>query len=69
MNEAPCMSCDGKLSFPKEPLSLCYYNEDRKQVVCIESTFIASDGKIYYQLKPRFNFRPSKLDSSPEVER
>jgi hypothetical protein len=68
MNEASSMSCDGKLSFSKEPASLCYYNEDRKRVVCIESTSIGSDGKIYYQLKPSFNFRPVKRVSSPEVE-
>ena len=68
MSECPSMSSDGKLSFAKEPLSLCYFNQDRKWVVCIESTSIASDGKIYYQLKPSFNFRRAKLDSSPEVE-
>jgi hypothetical protein len=68
MNESPSMSNDGKLSFVKEPLNLCYYNEDRKRVVCIESTSVASDGKIYYQLKPSLNFRPAKLDASPEVQ-
>ena len=62
------MSSDGKLSFPKEPLSLCYYNEDRNRVVCIESTSIASDGKVFYQLKPGVKYRPAKLDASPEVE-
>src|ERR1035438_10137874 len=58
------MSSDGKLSFPKEPLSLCYYNEDRNRVVCIESTSIASDGKVLYQLKPGVAYRPGGARSA-----
>jgi hypothetical protein len=61
------MSSDGKLAFFKGPFSLCYFNEDRNRVVCIESTSIASDGKIFYQLKPSVEYRPAKLDASPEV--
>jgi hypothetical protein len=68
MSEASSMSSDGKLSFPKEPLSLCYFNEDRNRVVCIESTSIASDGTVFYKLKPSAEYRPAKLDSTPEVQ-
>ena len=67
MSETPSMSSDGKLSFCKGPRSLCYFNEDRNRVVCIESTSIASDGKIFYQLKPSVEYRPAKLDASPVV--
>ena len=69
MSDSPSMSSDGKLSFFKGPLSLCYFNEDRNRVVCIESTSIASDGKVYYQFKPSLNCRPAKPDATPEVER